>query len=251
MKKAYVAAAIATLLAILGIMGSLWDLSEKISARFPQIEPFIWIIEFGFSSILVILCVSVLIYIFWTVISISREKLKAPSNFQHFALDIPKAAELQELHALYTSSTDGRVTVEGSVSIYNHCRKSFHAIRDTRSGKFVGYFIVLPLSNAGVSAIEGRSFDAAGADCLNYFSKRFSSRCAAYIGAIIVDKDAIYAKAFALNQLKEFIAKKHFSVIYARASTKDGLRLVTQSNFSPVFPEDKFSLGVIFKRAMP
>lgn len=246
---------VTTAVTALGIAGSLYDLDDKIAADFPILAPYIEHIEFAFLAILVFLTGALSIALFSKVQEIWRNKDFAETGpmrrrMQHFSCIDMKADDLPEVMKIYSATTDGTTDLSVSREIYGRCKKGWKKIVDTRTGKLVGYFIVLPLSKRGEKAILEKEFDLNHPNITNFFNMKHRNGSAIYIGmvgAVPNDRDA---KAFALNRLKYFVNSSRFSKVYARAATGDGLRLVRKQSFKKVFAEDRTELGVMFVKEM-
>jgi hypothetical protein len=240
---------------LLGIVGSVYDLDDKIASDFPFLAIYVEQIEFVFLAVVVFLTGAVTLALWYSVKELWDQKDYAESGpmrrrLQHFSCHDMQAIDFPRIMQIYHGTTPGNTSIEVSSSVYGKCKKGWKKVVDNRDGQIVGYFIVLPLSKKGENAILEKEFDFSHPNIDAFFNMKHRNDAPAYIGMVGAEVENQDARAFALNRLKFFVNSYRFSRIYARAATADGLRLVKKQSFSKVFEEDRYEQGVMFVKSM-
>ena len=242
-------------LAGIGVFGSLWDLDDKIVERFPLLTPYMkwieiaYIVLLGISSLLIFVIVAQHMLGLFRVALGDEGRLRS-RKFQDFRCEDLKEDDLAEVMEIYGETTEGTTDLSTSKELFRKCRKGWRKVVDDKTGSLVGYFVVLPLTTRGEKALRNREFGFGSSDASKYVRGNHSKSCPAYIGMIGAKAGIPHARAFALDRLRHFIRQTDYRVVYARAATKDGLRLLRRQGFSPVFEEDKPDINVYFQKSV-
>lgn len=239
----------------LGLVGSFWDLDDKIAGAFPVIAPHTEWIEYAFIILLGISSFTLFVllaFTVWAFIQSYDREFKGPfrRRLQHFRCEDMKADDLETAMSIYNDTTPGQTSLEVARSVYGKCRQGWRKAVDTRDESFAGYFIVIPLAPKGIKAIEEREFGFHSTEASEYITTRHRRGGTAYIGMIGVRKNDLDARAFVLNRITHFVNARGYKRVYAKASTQDGLRLLKKKKFQTVHPEDRVELDVMFVKTM-
>lgn len=116
-------------------------------------------------------------------------------------------------------------------TLHELSKEIFWKVIDRKTDATVGYFCVFRLTKYGVEQIRLGIFNAPCPDprALISFNK---SNCPIYIGAIFAKGKR--AKGIALAGMSVYLQQISPTSIYAKAATKDGLRLLNKHGFQPV-----------------
>lgn len=251
MFKALTVSVVMVVVSALGVLGSLYDLDDKIAADFPALAPYIEKIEIAFLVALIIASLA----LFALIVAQLREMYFGARDgdyrlfcrgLQHFICQDVKHDDLEDIQKIYSQTTDSATSLSTAEKIYNRCKKGWKKIVDTRSGQIVGYFVVLPLSRKGEDALKKREFNVTDETINDFFNTRHAKGSCAYIGMVGAEKENGPARKAALAQLIDFVNDGNYRSLYARAVTQDGLRLLKRRRFSTVIDKDSADLGVYF-----
>lgn len=123
---------------------------------------------------------------------------------------------------------------------------------DQKSGSYreinVGYFSLLPLNKRASASVQRGELDGSRID-KDDIATRYARPNSFYIGAIAAD--TLRARSFALLNIQYHMSREKFKEvhkIYAKAATKDGLRLLKRHGFSPIDTQSQGEVGDLFYR---
>lgn len=217
---------------------ALWDIDDKIAVAFPVSAPYlIWIPWVSLAlGILLIITAFVELISWW----IELWYRLMPSALRNVSVTICKADDLPNIVSIASSRIGNTTDLEKTRQLYNHNSRSIWKVRNTISGKVIGYYCLLPLTQKGEQKVLDRDLLLGDLD-IECFAKRFRKHGPVYIGGIAgLNKKA---GAAALEQMKHLIVKLEASKAYARPATDDGVRLVKRYGFEPVSAHDKVAVG--------
>jgi hypothetical protein len=246
---------------LVGIFGSIWDLDDKIVNALPFIEPYFEFIEVLFIAALALAAIFSF-YTLWKRVSdfVFDARHGGVAFFargmQHYFCKPAKASDIQGILNIFDQNarkndiTPGSVSHSAAENLYKHSPKGWRIIVDRRTNVLSGYFVVMPLTNKGEAELVAGAFDATDESQIKLYAKNHRKNGIAYIGMVISAVEKSSAKGRTLYELTKFLNNQGYSKIYARASTRDGLRLVKRMNFEPVDKKIGFAIGGYFKKAV-
>lgn len=255
MKNIVTAPTLSFAVTALGIFLSLIGIDDRLVEWFPWVSPYIEQIEVAFIFVVGLFALILFIHLLSQLLSLAGAAKNGElpllnKGMGKFEPRSVKSDDIPELLKIYAKLTDGNLDEIATKKIYNHCKDGWKKIVNVATSEIVGYFIVLPLTAQGEKAITDGDFNFDDENLLKFFRKRLTRNCCGYIGMVGCIETGMGGKSRTLYELTEFVNSKNFRTIYARAATKDGLRLVKSKSFNPVVPRFGYQIGALYKKSL-
>jgi len=192
--------------------------------------------DFIFLGVLIYFFVATMVIgIILIVISYLREKIPEflSENLDPY-LDIQSAnrTDLQIIDSLSSVAFgDTASNLTQIEELYNRAPDTFWKVVDDRNQKISGYFCVFRITKKGESQVKRGTFYGACPD-ETAILKTSKKNVPIYVGAIY--GKSLRAKAVALAGLSVYLSQLNPPAVYAKAATKDGLRILTRRGFQPL-----------------
>ncbi len=236
--------ALGALFAFVALMLSVLDVDEEIAGTFPALAPFVpytvWVVvvaTIGWS-------VFGLYVIFRTIIDWYRFRA---SKLSGLGWELCRHDELHLVQEMADRNLPDPTNIRRTEAMYAHNPQSIRKIIDNRrSNQIVGYVFMMPLTKNGIKKLENKSFHVGENDLSIFRKKGFPTNCDYYIGAVV--GETALAKAKAVLVIKDFCRSKKVNRVFAKAATRDGLRMLKKQGFEPFSQEDEAELGVLFMK---
>lgn len=218
---------------------SLWDIEEKISTKFPELAPFVYLIPYASVGLLVLLLIMVSWELFsWSIEAYTRLR---PSTLQNMSCRVARAVDIPVIVQIAQTTIGPQITLPETQALYNHNRKCLYSVVDGNTTTVVGYFCLLPLTIKGESQVADKDLFASPRD-LSMFKKKMTKGSSIYIGSLAAGSSK--AKAATLQLAKTTLVDLEINKAYTRPITRDGVRLVKRNGFVPVSEHDKIDKNV-------
>lgn len=220
------------------------DIDNQLAEMFPKITPFLKLAK---ATIVLAVVGGIFALLIGLIVIIVQMWNTRTTKLSGLTWDTCKEEDLTTIHEIASANLSDIPDMDQTLAIYRHNRRCFRKILDTRkNNQIIGYAVLLPLTKSGIKKIDQKSFLAPKED-LNVFAKRnLPSGCSYYLGAAVAPNTLSRAKT--VKVIKEFCETKKVSALYARPTTKLGLKSLKNNEFRPVHKEDKSEMGILFVR---
>ncbi len=230
---------LATLIFLFPVALSVWDIEEKISSKIPTLAPILsWVPYVSAGLMGLLLFIFLLELLFWLKEAFSRWQ---PSTLRDVNSRPAKATDIPEIVRIAQKTIGPQITEENALQLYNHNPRCLHKVMDTKEGKIIGYFCLVPWTKKGEEKVYERDLISVDMD-LDTFARKVRKSCSMYIGSIAGENSR--GKAAALELAKTTLAKLEVNKAFTRPVTKDGVRLVKKYGFKPVGDHDELEPNV-------
>lgn len=190
-----------------------------------------------------------LIALAFFILSILQSPISNFANASVVPTLIFEPAQLSDLTLIDSLSTEAFGTVASNISqiekLYETSKEIFWKVTDTSKGRIVAYFCIYSLTPTGCNQILNGTFNAPCPDP-SAIRVRNRKKSPVYVGAIF--GKGLKAKGVAIAGLSMLLQQIQPTCIYARAASKDGLRLLLKNHFVPV-DQACAGIGMFYYRA--
>ena len=228
---------------LLGLLGA----ESRIVEEFPSIGAFLDEIVIGVAALLAASGVTTIALCIYLTTKGVKSRIK--EKFPGLGWDFCKRSEIDQIQALADMHLPEPTGIDQTLALYDHNKKSVIKIVDNRCrNKIVGYAFLMPLNNRGVEKISQKTFSVFTDDLTAFNKNGLRKKIDYYIGAVVGENKQAQGKALEIVRL--FCNKKEIKRLFAKAATKDGLRVLRRRGFRPFSEDDIPEIGVLFVKEM-